>query len=175
LEKLGKHGIASKLLKVLNKEKVTIQIVNSISNENAEAQTIPTKSTRNGKFVSYSSVKLDFCSGGSLIAFLEEFFHAYQYLNAKQELLKGDVEFEAKAFIARFLAEANDPSLTSNRKHRDNVKHFKSIYNYIRNPNDSSRLAALDAFVHLGYMNYPMSDDGRNLDYILKCYNQFYD
>ena len=175
LEKLGKHGIASKLLKALNKEKVTIQIVNSISNENAEAQTIPTKSTRNGKFVSYSSVKLDFCSGGSLIAFLEEFFHAYQYLNAKQELLKGDVEFEAKAFIARFLAEANDPSLTSNMKHECNDEHFTSIYDYICNPNESNRIAALDAFVHLGYMNYPMSDDGRKLDYILKCYNQFYD
>ena len=92
----------------------------------------------------------------------------------------GDIEFEAKVLLARIfsnLTKDEQDSLSFSIK--SNYEYFEAILKYIDNygidstKNESNRREAINALNHMGYMGYmgfPMTDDGRNLDEILKSY-----
>lgn len=53
---------------------------------------------------------------------------------------------------------------------KSNYEYFEAILKYIATNNESNRREAINALNHMGYMGFPMTDDGRNLDEILKSY-----
>lgn len=89
----------------------------------------------------------------------------------------GDIEFEAKVLLARIfsnLTKDEQDSLSFSIK--SNYEYFEAILKYIDNygidstKNESNRREAINALNHMGCMGFPMTDDGRNLDEILKSY-----
>ena len=125
--------------------------------------TIPTFVKINGHFYRYSKVVMNLNVKGKDYGFLEEFFHALQFLYTErtEQAMKGDIEFEAKAFMGKMidLYFQNDTSnyLTSN------YDYFKTISDYVDNRTEVMRDSALNAFFHLGYENSPMKYEGADL------------
>ena len=119
-----------------------------------------------------------FGRGGEVGYGQEEFFQALQYLTSDQMIQYiGDIEFEAKVLLARIfsnLTKDEQDSLSFSIK--SNYEYFEAILKYIDNygidstKNESNRREAINALNHMGYMGFPMTDDGRNLDEILKNY-----
>ena len=119
---------------------------------------------------------------GEMFGYMEEFFHALQYLASGQTTqYTGDIEFEAKVLLARIfsnLTKDEQDSLSFSIK--SNYEYFEAILKYIDNygvdstKNESNRRNAINALNHMGYMGFPMTDDGRNLDEILKNYYKIF-
>ena len=107
---------------------------------------------------------------GEMFGYMEEFFHAEQYL-FYSERRAGDIEFEAKAFFAEVFIKMNRDSLS--KIFRDNLDYYKTILEYVKEPDEDKRCNALIAFQRLGYTNFQTKNDVRNLDEILKIYNKY--
>lgn len=107
---------------------------------------------------------------GEMFGYMEEFFHAEQYL-FYSERRAGDIEFEAKAFFAEVFIKMNRDSLS--KIFRDNLDYYKTILEYVKEPDKDKRCDALIAFQRLGYTNFQTKNDVRNLDEILKIYNKY--
>jgi len=107
---------------------------------------------------------------GEMFGYMEEFFHAEQYL-FYSERRAGDIEFEAKAFFAEVFIKMNRDSLS--KIFRDNLDYYKTILEYVKEPDEDKRCDALIAFQRLGYTNFQTKNDVRNLDEILKIYNKY--
>ena len=107
---------------------------------------------------------------GEMFGYMEEFFHAEQYL-FYSERRAGDIEFEAKAFFAEVFIKMNRDSLS--KSFRDNLDYYKTILEYVKEPDEDKRCDALIAFQRLGYTNFQTKNDVRNLDEILKIYNKY--
>lgn len=108
---------------------------------------------------------------GEMFGYMEEFFHAEQYL-FYSERWAGDIEFEAKAFFAEVFIKMGRDSLS--KIFRDNLDYYKTILEYVKEPDEDKRCDALIAFQRLGYSNFQTKNDVKNLDEILKIYNKYY-
>ena len=84
----------------------------------------------------------------------------------------GDIEFEAKAFFAEVFIKMGRDSLS--KIFRDNLDYYKTILEYVKEPDEDKRCDALIAFQRLGYSNFQTKNDVKNLDEILKIYNKYY-
>lgn len=185
--KLSSNAIRSvrEKLNSLASDKYFKKLVQDIDWKNAKVVVLPQSefsSYQSGetKYRCYSSVDGSFRyeveirlnPNGDYYGYLEEFFHAEQFLAARQKVKIGDIEFEAKAFLARIFNGMSKDSL--NLIIRDNLEYYNSILDYINNPKDENkRKKALDSFVHMGYMNYLMDDD-KTLDERLKEYYKYF-
>ena len=159
--------ILSKLVGLDNySEKVKINVLpsgyfsNSLSDSTRASYT-----SNNGQFVRYNRVEMYLNVEGSSFGILEEFFHALQYLYTErtERAKKGDIEFEAKAFMGNMydLYFQNDASSLLH----DNADYFIVISDYVETRTEAMRDSALNAFAyHLGYLNYAMSYEGADLD-----------
>lgn len=139
-----------------------------------------TKSKYSSSFIRYE-VEICLNPDGDYYGYLEEFFHAEQYLSAKQKVIIGDMEFEAKAFLAKiFSTFTEDEQYALKLRLNGNDDYFTSIFLYVDNyglnaENDEiNRINAVGAFIHMGYLGFEMSDDARNLDEILTNYYKFF-
>ena len=108
---------------------------------------------------------------GEMFGYMEEFFHAEQYL-FYSERWAGDIEFEAKAFFAEVFIKMGRDSLS--KIFRDNLDYYKTILEYVKEPDEDKRCDALIAFQRLGYSNFQTKNDVKNLDEILKIYNKYF-
>jgi len=117
---------------------------------------------------------------GSILAYIEEFFHALQFFRSSQEITcRGDIEFEAKALLAQWLSITSEDLRDSLLilKEKQQIPLFEAIRKYTDNPsgdNEELRCNAILALARFGYLNYPMSDDARNLTEILTTYHLFF-
>lgn len=176
---LAKNEILKKIVEKLDIERMTIVVLSpSVFNSNQSAETKPySHKTPEGLFIEYT-IQINLNPQGDVYGYMEEFFHALQYLTSDRMIQYiGDIEFEAKVLLARIfsnLTKDEQDSLSFSIK--SNYEYFEAILKYIDNygidstKNESNRREAINALNHMGYMGFPMTDDGRNLDEILKNY-----
>ena len=162
----------------LDFSRISVSVVSDGMEDYVSGETVASYSQMQHRYVS-AIISLNI--NGNIYGYLEEFFHADQYLNSgsTSKLLRGDVEFEAKLLLASIFRDFSDKDYQlAGSVINDQKSYFKAIYNYYTNPNLDTRIAAMGAFAHLGYLGYEMSYEGAELDNylnnILHTYHKYY-
>ena len=180
IQQLNTISLFQQVVSELDFSKVSLNVLyaNNFQHLFVSGDTTPTASLNNGVVTHYSHCNIRLNLDGSILGYLEEFIHALQYTSANHGLLSGDVEFEAKVIIAHYLYSLTESErkslLLSDPRVRDNIEYFNDIYQYTNNPTEDNRERALLAFLKMGYINYPMSNDAQNLDIILSVYHTLF-
>lgn len=82
------------------------------------------------------------------------------------------LNLKQKHFFAEVFIKMGRDSLS--KIFRDNLDYYKTILEYVKEPDEDKRCDALIAFQRLGYSNFQTKNDVKNLDEILKIYNKYY-
>lgn len=174
LQQLQSDGIFSDILSTIMSldnysDRISILALGSGSGmpSYVSGQTYKGTTEMNGQFIRYPHVTIELNVEGHTLGYLEEFFHAQQFLVTERTQVPqmGDIEFEAKIFMAKMLQLLQyNSSLDVPPDIIGNIDHYNAIWNYFENRTEDNRVDAMDAFLHLGYMGYNLSYEGSSLN-----------
>ena len=82
------------------------------------------------------------------------------------------LNLKQKHFFAEVFIKMGRDSLS--KIFRDNLDYYKTILEYVKEPDEDKRCDVLIAFQRLGYSNFQTKNDVKNLDEILKIYNKYW-